>query len=24
MAGVYGAVVVEGLIRKGDSIELLG
>ena len=23
MAGVYGAVVVEGLIQKGDSIELL-
>jgi hypothetical protein len=22
-AGVYGAVVVEGLIRKGDPIELL-
>ena len=23
MAGVYGAVLVEGMIRKGDAIELL-
>jgi MOSC domain-containing protein YiiM len=23
MAGVYGAVLVEGTIRKGDAIELL-
>ena len=23
MAGVYGAVLVEGTIRKGDSVELL-
>ena len=22
-AGVYGAVLVEGIIRKGDSVELL-
>jgi uncharacterized protein YcbX len=24
MAGVYGAVLLEGLIHKGDSIELIG
>jgi len=23
MAGVYGAVLVEGMIRKGDPVELL-
>ena len=23
MAGVYGAVLVEGMIHKGDSVELL-
>jgi MOSC domain-containing protein YiiM len=23
MAGVYGAVLVEGTLRKGDSVELL-
>ena len=23
MAGVYGAVLVEGMVRKGDSVELL-
>jgi MOSC domain-containing protein YiiM len=23
MAGVYGAVIVEGMLHKGDSIELL-
>ena len=23
MAGVYGAVLVEGLVRKGDPVELL-
>ena len=24
MAGIYGAVLAEGMIRKGDPIELLG
>jgi hypothetical protein len=24
MAGVYGAVLVEGVVRKGDPVELLG
>jgi MOSC domain-containing protein YiiM len=23
MAGVYGAVLVEGMLRKGDSVEVL-
>jgi hypothetical protein len=23
MAGVYGAVIVEGMLHKGDSVELL-
>ena len=23
MAGVYGAVLAEGVVRKGDSVELL-
>jgi uncharacterized protein YcbX len=23
MAGVYGAVLAEGMVRKGDSVELL-
>jgi MOSC domain-containing protein YiiM len=23
MAGVYGAVLVEGMVRKGDAVELL-
>jgi len=23
MAGVYGAVMVEGMLHKGDSVELL-
>jgi MOSC domain-containing protein YiiM len=23
MAGVYGAVLVEGMVRRGDAIELL-
>jgi MOSC domain-containing protein YiiM len=23
MAGVYGAVMVEGMVRKGDSVEVL-
>jgi MOSC domain-containing protein YiiM len=23
MAGVYGAVLVEGIVRKGDPVELL-
>jgi len=23
MAGVYGAVLMEGMIRKGDSVELI-
>ena len=23
MAGVYGAVIVEGMLRKGDSVEVL-
>jgi hypothetical protein len=24
MAGVYGAVLVEGIVREGDTVELLG
>jgi len=24
MAGVYGAVLVEGLIRRGDLVEIIG
>jgi len=24
MAGIYGAVLVEGTVRKGDTVELLG
>jgi MOSC domain-containing protein YiiM len=23
MAGIYGAVLVEGMVKKGDSVELL-
>ena len=23
MAGVYGAVIIEGMLRKGDAVELL-
>jgi MOSC domain-containing protein YiiM len=23
MAGIYGAVLAEGMVRKGDSVELL-